>query len=338
VRNLFDPRPKDRRDELFDRVDELRLLDESVNRPLIVVLGIRRIGKTSLVKSFLEPYNSIYIDLRGAATHADLYERLSEGLSVDLGRLRRFIEGIRGVRVMGFEVEIKWRGSDSISLLGLLEELNRRGKFIIAFDEVQDTKPPISAELRKIIAYSYDHLSNITVVLSGSEVRLLDEFIGVNNPESPLYGRYFVELNVRRFSKDESLEFLRLGFRQEGIEPGVDVLEGAVELFDGIPGWLVYFGRSYVDHTHDINVIKEQAIHTALNELAKLSRREKAILKAIAHGARTWGQVRRFVEENLGESIPKSSLTRLIRRLELLSIVKDYEFLDGIYKEAAKRL
>ncbi|MGC8543325.1 MAG: hypothetical protein ACP5NQ_05245 [Vulcanisaeta sp.] len=40
MRNLFDPRPKDRRDELFERINELRFLDESVNKPLIVVLGI----------------------------------------------------------------------------------------------------------------------------------------------------------------------------------------------------------------------------------------------------------------------------------------------------------
>lgn len=76
MQNLFDPRPKSSRSELLDRADELRLLDKSVGRPLIVVLGIRRIGKTSLVKSFLEPYNGIYIDLRGVATRANLYERV----------------------------------------------------------------------------------------------------------------------------------------------------------------------------------------------------------------------------------------------------------------------
>ncbi|WP_291767039.1 AAA family ATPase [Caldivirga sp. UBA161] len=338
MRNLFDPRPKSSRSELFDRVDELRLLDKSIGKPLIVVLGIRRIGKTSLVKSFLEPYNGVYIDLRGVATRADLYERLSEGLSSYLSKLRRFIEGIRGIRIMGFDVEIKWRGADSVSLLGLLEELNRRGRFIIVLDEVQDAKPPISAELKNILAYTYDHLSNITVILSGSEARLLGSFMGVNDPESPLYGRYFVEVNVRRFSREESLSFLELGFRQEGVKPPKDVLEEAVGFFDGIPGWLVQFGRSYVDGIHNMDVIKEQAISTALSELMRLSKRERMVLKAIAEGAGTWGQVRRFIEERNGETIPKSSLTRIISKLESLSIIKDYEFLDNIYQKAARRL
>ncbi|WP_243674863.1 ATP-binding protein [Vulcanisaeta distributa] len=176
------------------------------------------------------------------------------------------------------------------------------------------------------------------MILSGSEVRLLSDFMGINNPESPLYGRYFVEVDVRRFSRDESLDFLRLGFKQEGIEPPVDVLEDAVEFFDGIPGWLVQFGRSYIDGIHDISAIKEQAISMALSELMRLSQRERVVLRAIAEGAKTWGQVRRFVEERLGVSIPKSSLTRVINKLESLSIIRDYEFLDGIYREAAKRL
>ena len=338
MRNLFDPRPKSSRSELYDRAEELALLDKHVDKPLIVVLGVRRIGKTSLVKSFLEPYDGLYVDMRGAATRADLYRRLSEGLNEGIGKLRRLLESIRGIRVGEFGVEIKWKGVDSISFLGLLEELNRRGRFVVAIDEIQEAKPPLSAELRTALAYAYDHLDNITVVLSGSELRLLRSFMGVEDPGSPLYGRYFVEVDVRRFAREESLDFLRLGFRQEGVEPPPDVLEEAVDFFDGIPGWLVSFGRAYVDGIRDVGAIKEQAISIALDELGRLSAREKAVLKAIAEGARTWGQVRRYVEERLGEAIPKSTLTRIIEKLESLSIIKDYEFLDGVYREAAKRL
>ncbi len=335
---MFDPRPKSSRSELYDRAEELALLDEHIDKPLIVVLGVRRIGKTSLVKSFLEPYNGLYVDMRGAATRADLYRRLSESLSEGIGKLRRLLESIRGVRIGEFGVEIKWKGADSVSFLGLLEELNRKGRLVVAIDEIQEAKPPVSAELRTALAYAYDHLDNITIVLSGSALRLLRGFMGVEDPESPLYGRYFVEVDVRRFTREESLDFLRLGFRQEGVEPPSGVLEEAVDFFDGIPGWLVLFGRAYVDGVRDVGAIKEQAVSMALDELGRLSAREKAVLKAIAEGARSWGQVRRYVEERLGEAIPKSTLTRIIEKLESLSIIKDYEFLDGVYREAAKRL
>jgi len=64
---LFVPTPKDSRKELFNRARELELLDESVARgdPLIVVTGIRRIGKASLLLSFLEEWNGFYMDMRG---------------------------------------------------------------------------------------------------------------------------------------------------------------------------------------------------------------------------------------------------------------------------------
>jgi len=338
---LFDLRPKSSRSELFDREKELEVLDRAADRgdPLVLVLGIRRIGKTSLLKSFLESWSGIYIDMRGVRKLADLYNEIARGISSRIDRLRKLIEGIRGVRVAGLEIEIRWRGRDSISLLGLLQELDRRGeRIVVVFDEVQLARVPIAIEIRNAIAYAYDHLENITIVLSGSEIGLLRDFIGIENPSSPLYGRYALELHVERFSRDLSIEFLEKGFRELGISVDRSVIEEAVELFDGIVGWLVFFGRAYVDGVRDMGRVMDLAIELALEELAKLSKREKLVLKAIACGAKSWSAIRRFVEEHEGVTIPKAALTRTIRRLERLSIVKNYEFLDPVYREAAKRL
>ncbi|MEM1597290.1 MAG: hypothetical protein QXI07_02150 [Pyrobaculum sp.] len=76
----------------------------------------------------------------------------------------------------------------------------------------------------------------------------------------------------------------------------------------------------------------------ALEELAKLSKREKLALKAIANGANTWSAVRRYVEEATGETLPKATTSRIIDKLEALGLVKDFKFLDPVYQEAAKRL
>lgn len=76
----------------------------------------------------------------------------------------------------GFGIELKWRGSDSISFLGLLHEVNARvrgGKFVV---------------------------------------------------------------NVSRFPEDLSKEFLRQGFREEGVEPPGEVIDEAVEAFDRVIG------------------------------------------------------------------------------------------------------
>ncbi|WP_420917915.1 hypothetical protein [Pyrodictium abyssi] len=78
------------------------------------------------------------------------------------------------------------------------------------------------------------------------------------------------------------------------------------------------------------------AVELATKELEKLATREKLVLKAIAEGANTWSSVRRYIEEKQGTTIPKSTLTRLIKRLEKLSLIQDYKFLDPVYQQAAK--
>ena len=338
---LFDPRPKTSRHDLFDRERELEVLDRAAERgePLVLVLGIRRIGKTSLLRSFLEYWRGIYVDMRGVRSIADLYARISEGIATRIDQLKSLLKGIRGVRVLGAEVEIRWRGRDSISLVGLLEELDRRGeRIVLVLDEAQLIRPPVSMEVKQAIAYAYDNLENVTVILSGSEVGLLRDFIGIEDPGSPLYGRYALELIVDRFPHDLSLEFLERGFREQGVYPGRDVIEEAVNMFDGIVGWLVFFGKSYVDGVRDLHRVLDAAVELARKELEKLGMREKLVLKAIAEGANTWSSVRRYVEEKQGITLPKSTLTRLIRKLEKLSLIKDYEFLDPIYRKAARKL
>ncbi|MEZ0318421.1 MAG: ATP-binding protein [Pyrobaculum sp.] len=337
MRNLFDPRPKKSRKELYDREKELEFLDKNVEKPLIAVLGIRRIGKTSLLKAFLEPHRGVYVDMRGVTTQAELYERLADALTEGWGKVKEALRGVRGIEVMGVGVSIKWRGRGSISLVGLLEELNKKGRFIIVFDEVQEARPPISAELKRAAAYAYDNLENLTVILSGSQIGLLERFMATEDASSPLYGRYVARLTLPRFTREQSLDFLQLGFKEAGVAPPPSQLEEAVDFFDGIPGWLVHFGLAYLEGG-SLEAAKEAAVALALEELAKLSKREKLVLRAVAQGASSWAAVRRYVEEASGEALPKSTTSRLLDKLEALGIIKDFKFLDPVYREAAKRL
>ncbi|MEM0062099.1 MAG: ATP-binding protein [Ignisphaera sp.] len=338
---LFDVRPKSRREELFDRERELGELGSAVSRghPLILLLGVRRIGKTSILRTFLSTVNGIYVDMRGVVRRQDLEARVADYVSEHLDRFRRFLSGVRGVSIAGLSIEIRWRGRDSISFLGLLEELNKRGeRFAIVLDEVQHARPPLSAELRNAIAYAYDNLENITFIIAGSEIGMVRDFLRLDDPSSPLYGRHVHEIAVERFSRDLSREFLYRGFREEGVEPPKEAIEEAINFFDGIVGWLVLFGRSYVDGARDFSYIKRLAIETALQELNKLTNREKAVLKAVTHGCRNWSCIRDFIAEQHGILLPKSTLSRTIDKLEKLSIIKDYTFLDPVYKEASKNL
>ncbi|MEM3948374.1 MAG: ATP-binding protein [Zestosphaera sp.] len=338
---LFDLRPKSLRSELFDREEELDVLHRALERgyPLTVLMGIRRVGKTSLLKTFLNEVSGVYIDVRGVYRRSDLEFRVSDALNESSRRIKKFLEGIRGISVSGFSVEIKWRGRDSISFIGLLEELNKKKeKFVVALDEVQTARPRLSAEIRGALAYAYDNLENIVFIVAGSEMGMLRDFLKAGDPSSPLYGRHLHEVVVRRFTREESVEFLVRGFREEGVEPPEEVVEESVEFFDGVVGWLVLFGRRYVDGFRDLRSLKEMAIQLSREELEKLGPREKMALKAIASGCKSWSAVRDYVLEHSGVAMPKSTLSRIIDKLEKLSIIGSYEFLDPVYKEAATRL
>lgn len=65
---LFDPQPKSVREDLYDRVDELKTLHQS-DDPLILILAPRRYGKTSVLKVFLNETNKfdVSIDCRSFA-------------------------------------------------------------------------------------------------------------------------------------------------------------------------------------------------------------------------------------------------------------------------------
>jgi hypothetical protein len=61
------------------------------------------------------------------------------------------------------------------------------------------------------------------------------------------------------------------------------------------------------------------------------------VLKAIANNARSWSQVRNYILEKYGLALPKSTLSRLVEKLEKLGLIRNYEFLDQVYREAASK-
>jgi Archaeal ATPase. len=58
---IFDPRPKERLRDLFDREVEINKFVNALNDPAVVVLGLRRTGKSSLINAVLNDYGYRYI-------------------------------------------------------------------------------------------------------------------------------------------------------------------------------------------------------------------------------------------------------------------------------------
>lgn len=336
-----------KREDLFDREKELEDLHNNLDVPIMVITGVRRIGKSSILNVFLNEisYPSIVLDLRALKNNYGLkefYEILSQGISSKLEKLIDIIKNITAIRIAGNEIEIKWRGKDALNLTSFFDHLNRK-RIIIAFDEAQKLRGPRSNEILNAIAHSYDYNKNVSFIFTGSEVGLLYDFLKMNDASSPLYGRYYYNLTVERFPKDVSKGFLISGFKEYNMSVTEEDLEEAISFFDGIPGWLTFYGNEVVMGLKRFDVIKEMAVNLAKNELESLiktrgSKRYATVLHGIALGENSWSRIKRYAEEREKTTISSSILSNILGTLEELSIIKNYEFIDPVYREAAKRL
>lgn len=362
---LFDPKPKERRGELFNRETELNELRRFVESgsPLILCLGVRRIGKTSVIKVFANEanYPVIYIDARRLAEYnyskAGLYGMLAEEFTRIRGRFSEIIDylkRIRAVSIGGYGVEFNWRDGE-LSLSLILSRMNEYAedhgsRFVVVIDEAQELrfmKGYNRLDARQVLAYSYDNLGRVKFILTGSEVGLLYDLLQLHRRSSPLYGRAYDEVVINRFDRETSIEFLEAGFTEVGMNVQRSILEMVVESMDGIPGWLTLYGYEAAKRRNAevIGEVLGKAIELALDELkkiAKLSNVYGHVLRAIAMGYRNWSYIKRVVEAWMGMQIHDETLRRALNRLIDMSIISkvngEYEFIDPIYREASKRL
>ncbi len=347
---LFDPRPKVRRADLYDRDRELEALSSAIARcdPLVLLVGPRRCGKTSLLQVALNELGvpSIVVDCRAfeertVIRFADLLRVLERKLSEfakPFGRVFDFLRRVRGVKVFGLELAFESYSPKRVSLAEVLEALNEwaeeEGKcLVIAFDEAQELSKLRGASLLPVIAYAYDHLRNLTLVFTGSMMGMLHRFLKLSDPQSPLYGRPYAEVRLEPFTKEQSMDFLAKGFREHGIEPPTQPLLYAVERLDGVPGWLTLFGytavtRRRVDHEL-VDEVVEIASGIVLEELKhflearyQAAKRYVTILRAIAQGFDTWSRIKTFLEVSEGSRISDSDFYLLLRNLLDASIIR----------------
>ncbi|MEM4627707.1 MAG: ATP-binding protein [Ignisphaera sp.] len=366
---LFSITPKSRRDELFDFENELNSLVKSIGlNPMTIVIGMRRTGKTSLLKVALNEcgYPYIYIDPRFSAApdYHDFAYLIKRSLEDFLDRCRDFrskivdlMKRVKGVyiRVPGFDVEISWGRQSRLDLPSLFEALDRFGEslgrpVVIAVDEAQELRKITWISFDRLFAYVYDNLTNTRVVLTGSEVGLLYRFLRVEDPAAPLYGRYIHVVKTRRLTQSESLEFLRKGFEEVGVEIPENALLRAVEVIDGVIGWLTYFG--YTCYT-DIDLCRGRvdevislAISMAKQELenflsSRRSPRYRNLLKILATEKR-WSEIKKLLEYYEGKTINDRTLNDLLRELLDLGIAEKiddrYILADPIIRKAVERL
>ena len=354
---LLDPKPKSKEADLFSRGEELKeLLSSLRDNPITLITGIRRVGKSSLMRvaiaeteqdSIMIDVRRIYSDSSGSMGRADLSYAIQGELEKKLKkeRIKALLSKVKGVSFMGNSVTFDW---NDITLSSILEKLNDHPKpFIIAFDEAQYFRyygGKGGKSIQNLIAWAFDNLQNIRFLLTGSEVGLIHDFIGTHDYESPLYGRYMYEIVLKPFSKDISIEFLKAAFAESDMQIPVEEITAAQNLLDGIVGHLVQYGLNRLRRSHDEALSETFATAkmlfiSELKELEKRSPRYRKVLEFIASGATTFTAILRSFQAS-GDSASKSRVADALRILERSSWINKehgkYSIIDCVLAELIK--
>lgn len=335
---LFDPEPKTRREDLYDRENELKsLLTYLKKERLIIIYGVRRVGKTSLLRVALNegaiPY--AYIDIRGMYDKSgnvspslflkDLVDSFKRNL-VFYERVKFDIRGalnnLRGLRFKDFEIEFS--PIVKVDLHDLFKRIDdwcidHGIRFILALDEAQYLR--YSRFYSLLLSWIFDNLKEITIVLAGSEVGLLQDFLESSKVGRPLGGRVKFEIKLDRFNLEQSIDFLEKGFLQTNVRPGVDEIEKTVRELDGIVGWLTMYGRyrvSGLSHEESLSKTIKEAESIVKDELYNLIKDSKeryfTILKSICQGYNSWAAIKDYLEMKVSP-MADSHFNYLLNRL-----------------------
>jgi len=367
---LFDLAPKTDIKELYDFEEELKKLKSGFESGrIILLLGMRRVGKSSLLKCFLNGYHipNILIDSRriiasdGNVTLRGFMREFGNSLNAFLSGERgvkdkviSLLQNVRGVEVdmERFTVSLSWGKRNRVEIASILDKVDQVAKenglkIALAIDEAQELKV-LPINFPAMLAYIYDNLKNIVVIVTGSQVGLLYDLLKIDDPDSPLYGRLLYEVKLRRISKEESLEFLRRGFREASLKVDEELIRNAVEKLDGILGWLTYFGWSVCQGEQAIEKILDKAAVQEVAELqrfltkSRAERRYKVILRTIAERPSTWSMIKRALEAEEGIEVDDSNFTELLERLIKMGVVEKedslYKIVDPILRHGVSRL
>jgi AAA+ ATPase superfamily predicted ATPase len=247
-------------------------------------------------------------------------------------KLLNWLEKVRGVQISDRGLTLAWGCKDPVDLAELFHEMNswavkEKKLVIIAFDEAQELRKVAGVESRKFFAHLYDHCLNITIILTGSEVGFLYDFLGEEKEETPLFGRHIVRISLESLPPEKARDFLTRGFKQAKIKVSdPSILDSATERLDGIIGWLNLFGVASVETSMPSDESIEYAtrigksismkeFNNFLKDKVARSRYEAIMRFLASNPLSTWSLIKRSIETEEGRKISDTRFADLLSKL-----------------------
>lgn len=322
---LFDLKPKEKLRDLYNRREEYKELSRLTDSgSWVAVLGKRMTGKTSLIKTFANEKNGVYINLLGT--------RGIEGFATKLLTQTKFDLSEVGVKL----IHAKW----SKVAEEAFSKLSKRS--VIILDEIQDVASP---RLLEVLKSSWDAYHDLKIVFSGSYIGILRNLLEPDDA-SPMYGRTPARITLEPFSNQASRSFLLAGFKEH---PSVRITDEqigeATQKLSGYVGWLTYYGnfrcvRGF-SHERAMSQTVTEASKILSSELDNFLRNRRKdlygkVLRMCRNGAR-WSELMKELDIN------SKVLGDVLGVLKSIGLVEEtsegyYAIEDPILREAIKLL
>lgn len=285
--------------QFVDRANELRLLEDTYKQnisSLIIIYGRRRIGKTELIKQFINDKKHIYF-LADTRTDRDNIKEMQRAISSHIQNPL-------------FE---KVEFTDWIELFREFEKLLKE-RVIIVIDEF-----PYLIESNKAIPSIFQKIwdlilseKEVCLVLLGSSISMMENY--TLDYRAPLYGRRTAQLQL------QPLKFKYLG---KFLPYQAEELVKVYGITDGIPLYILKFdqglnfGENLRENIFRVGKFLYQEAEILLKEELRETARYFAILKAIAYGKHGFGEIVNFTKLDKGiisKYLDNLSILRLIRK------------------------
>jgi AAA+ ATPase superfamily predicted ATPase len=343
---------------MYNFKEELASLRSAIKKhePLITIAGLRRTGKTSMLLTATTNISDpvIIVDLRTLlelpyGSKKELIQEIERAFNIHYSRqlgigkkLLNWLKKVRGVQISDRGLSLAWGGKEPVDLAELFDEMNswavkEKKHVTIAFDEAQELRKVAGVDSRKLLAHLYDYCRNITIILTGSEVGLLYDFLGEEKEETPLFGRHIVRVSLEPLPPERARDFLTRGFKQAKIKVSdPSILDSATERLDGIIGWLNLFGVASVEKSKpsDESIeyvarigksISRKEFNNFLKDKEVARSRYEEIMRFLASNPlSTWSLIKRSIETAEGRKISDTRFADLLSKLVDSSFVIKY--------------
>ncbi|USH00438.1 ATP-binding protein [Thermococcus argininiproducens] len=245
---MFETRPVTNEKNLYGKKhkEALKQLKKNVEeKTFTAILGPRRVGKTSIIRVFLNKYRYRYIyydlspfmskpgisytELTPAMMNIETNE-LSYHAQLSLGLVRLDVKPENGVQFQN-------------ALINLLRELN--GKYdnlLVIIDEAQVMPRIRGVNMLGLLQLISNTMDNITVIMTGSMPGLLEKILSPSASQ-PMFARYVDRIHIPRWTREESMGYLKKGLHKAKVSCTRAEVEEAAEELSNVPGFLAYYGK-----------------------------------------------------------------------------------------------